>query len=474
MDLYHRVRASRGNGNRIIVVQASTGSGKSSWAAFLAKQAAEKGNRVLFLVHRRKLVDQLSERLREFEVEHGVIMAGEHQHGSALVQVASRDTLMSRVFRNEWTGLPAAEVVIVDESHRSINPDSDYRKILNCYPNATILLMTATPVGPEGQGFGPWATAMECAAPTSQLVKDGFLMPIKCYAPDRKIVRGRLKKGIAGDLVESWKEFAEDLPTILFVSRVQFSKDAVDSYNAAGIPAAHIDADTPDDERDRLFGEVERGNIKVISNVGVGTEGLDVPCLGCCQFYLKDIGLVKYIQGVGRVMRPDGVKKKAVLIDHSGCVLQYGYPDEDREWTLEGNAEAKFKEKQDKGLTERVNYCKECQLLFSSLACPDCGRMPVKPPRSIFAPVPDETTNEPLFEVDRTSAKGVWEKEEKIKHWMRCLAVAANKNGSFGMASQIFKQKYGSFPTEDFPCMPDRSGWKNRVADIYPKFRRSK
>jgi DNA repair protein RadD len=473
LDLYERLRAARGRGARIIVAQMATGGGKTSVAAFIAKKATEKGKRVLFLVHRRRLVNQISERLNEFEVSNGIIMRGERPFGSALVQVASRDTILSRCFTHIWTGLPPADLVFVDEFHHAADPGSEYRRILEQYPAATILGLTATPVGPDGRGMGPWAQAIECAAPTSQLVLDGWLVPVKCYAPDRKKGRGgKYKRGIGGDLVESWKAYAEGLPTVLFVSRVKHSHDATEAFCQAGIPFAHVDADTPDDERDRLFEELATGKLKGISNVGIAKEGFDVPEIGCIQWFMDPSGRVAFIQGNGRAMRPSANKKAAVLIDHAGAVFRHGFPDEDTEWTLEGNADVDFKAKKDRGLTEQAQYCAKCELLYhGQLACPQCGRAPSKPPRSIFAPPPQDSTDELLVEADRNGDRSVYEREEKIKHWFRCLGVAASRNGTFAMASAIYRKKYNEWPSEDFPC---RARYDLRVSEVYPKFKRGR
>lgn len=475
LDLVERVRAARGRGARIIVVQAATGAGKTNVASYIAKQAVAKEKRVLFVVHRRRLVEQIDERLTDFQVDHGVIMRGERPYGAASVQVASRDTITSRCFKHEWTGLPPADVVICDEAHHASDPESDHRKVINQYPHATILLLTATPVGPDGKGMGPWAQAIECAAPTSQLVRDGYLCPVKCFAPERKKGRGgKFKRGIAGDLVESWKQYGKNLPTVLFCSRVQHSLDAVQAYNDAGIVAAHVDADTTDTDRDRIYDGLGTGKIKIVSNVGIIGEGVDVPCLGCVQWYMNVGGRVRWLQGCGRIMRLFPGKSHGIIIDHSGGVFQHGFPDEDQEWTLEGNVDAEFKKKHDDGKTEAALYCKKCELVYhGGPACPQCGRLPVKPPRSIFAPPPVDASGELLVEADR-NGNGVFSDDEKIAHWKRCLATAANRDQKFTMASVLYKKRFGEWPRDDFPYMVPWSQKREKVADVFPGFARKK
>lgn len=476
LDLIERVRGRIGAGARIIVVQAATGAGKTNIASYMAKCAVAKQRKSLFIVHRRRLVEQIDQRLTDFEVDHGVIMRGEEAYRGANVQVASRDTITSRCFTHEWTGLPPADIVFVDEAHHACDPESEHRKIIAQYPRATIILLTATPVGPDGKGMGPFAQAIECAAPTSQLVRDGYLCPVKCFAPDRKKGRaGKYRRGIAGDLVESWKLYGENQPTVLFTGRVQHSLDAVKAYQDAGIAAVHVDADTPDTVRDRAYDGLEDGSVKILANVGIVGEGVDVPCLGCVQFYMDINGRVAFLQRCGRIMRPSEGKKYGIVIDHAGAVFRHGFPDEDTEWTLEGNVDEDFKKKHDDGKTEAVLYCKKCELMYhGGPACPQCGRVPVKPPKSIFAPDPIDASNELLTEAER-GAREVANEAEKIKHWMRCLGLAANKNGTFRQARVIYKQKYGDWPDGVFPCMPttwEESGQK--VADVYPNFQRKK
>jgi superfamily II DNA or RNA helicase len=208
-------------------------------------------------------------------------------------------------------------------------------------------------------------------AKVTDLIKDGFLVPMKCYAPDRTLHRGRPRtRGVAGDLVQSWQQYAENVPTILFTARVMHSRAAVDAFRSVGISAEHIDADTPDVVRDRILEGLADGRVKVVSNVGIFKEGTDVPILGCCQLFMKPPERVSFLQAVGRIMRPFPGKTHGILIDHGGAIFRWGFPDEDTEWTLDGNVNENFAKSRLKGRTESALYCKHCQRVYhGTLQC---------------------------------------------------------------------------------------------------------
>ncbi len=470
-----KIVAAAQRGARVIVVQGPTGSGKTSQACSLAKRAAVKGKRVLLIAHRRRLVEQMSERLTEFETLHGVLMRGHKMERQATVQVASKDTLASRCLNNQFFDLPPADLVIVDEFRHSVA--LEYRDILNHYTSrgAWVVGLDATPVLADGTGLGPWAQAMVVSAKPEDLIRDGYLCPVKCFAPDRKNDRrGKVKRGIAGDLVNAWKEYANGLPTVLFVSRIQHSRDAVDAFLESGVQAVHIDAKTSDFDRDEAFENLARGTVQVISNVGIVKEGVDVPCLGCCQFYMDPSSRTAFLQACGRIMRPYPGKQTGTVIDHAGAVFRYGFPDEGMDWPLNGNVNQEWEQRHRDGLTEKVLYCRQCELMYKGgPCCPQCGRQPTVPPRSVFQADPIEHTSELLYEAERGSNSPIG-REERVKHWLRCIGVANARKGSFSMAAAIYRQKYSEWPRDDFPCCPPSGQWKRRITDLYPDFGKKK
>jgi DNA repair protein RadD len=141
---------------------------------------------VLVLAHRRELIRQAKTRLADFGLDCGIILAGEPRNNMARVQVASIPTLWSSFSRGG--ALPPADIVIVDEAHHC--PARTYKRILESYPQARIIGMTATPCRRDGRGLGSYfETMIECPQ-LQELIDLGFLVQTKVYAPSRPDLTG--------------------------------------------------------------------------------------------------------------------------------------------------------------------------------------------------------------------------------------------------------------------------------------------
>lgn len=473
-DLFARLRACYAAGRKRVLAQAATGAGKTHISSAVCRMAVEKGKRVLFLAHRRRLIQQKAERLTLFGVDYGVLMAElpeapwARYRSSAPVQVASKDTLVSRCLRNEWAGLPPADLVIIDEARHSLSPE--YQALLAHYADQWWLGLDATPTTSDGAGLGPLWHALECAVPTSRLVADGYLVPVRCYAPEDQSEPKATRRGLAGDPVTHWLKYAAGRPTVLFAGTVAASMAARDAFVAAGIPAEHIDARTDDDERERIADAVASGAIKVVCNCGIWTEGVDVPALSCCVLLRTAGSYVLFAQAVGRVMRPHPGKVDAVLIDHAGAVLTHGFPDEDAEWTLDGRdtVDRRVRQAKKDGKRREPIVCPRCALIFSGLsACPGCGHKLARRPRS------QRRQDELLVEVAREQDPARL-REEKERYWYRCLAVMAHKDRTAGAAAHMYRQRWGEWPDNGFRNVPWGSQWKQKVADLYPQYLRAR
>jgi DNA repair protein RadD len=271
-EVMERFDAEVAAGRRRVLLVAPTGSGKTVIAGAIMAGTASAGGRVLFLAHRRELIQHASQKLYAVGIDHGVIQAGFPTRPGESVQVASISTLHARAIRTRTMDLPAADLVIVDEAHHT--PARTYRRLLAAYPEAVILGLTATPCRGDGRGLGnAFDTLIECP-PVAELISAGYLVPTRVYAPTRpdltgvKVERGdyvekqlaaRMDVGqLIGDIVSHWHRLAERRHTVVFATGVAHSVHLRDEFRRSGVWAEHLDGTTPAEERDRRAGRRHR------------------------------------------------------------------------------------------------------------------------------------------------------------------------------------------------------------------------
>lgn len=170
IDEYNRVIAA---GKRRVILVAPTGAGKTVLASAIIKAAVAAGQKVLVLAHRREIITQTSAKLHAHAVPHGIIQAGFKRSRSESVQVASVQTLWQRAIRAETMQLPPADLLVIDECHHC--PAKTYQRIIDAYPNAILLGLTATPCRGDGRGLGGiFETIIECPPPRAAISVQGL------------------------------------------------------------------------------------------------------------------------------------------------------------------------------------------------------------------------------------------------------------------------------------------------------------
>lgn len=461
-DLVCRVRSKVAAGCRRVLAQAAVGAGKTVIAGRLCELAVAKGKRVLFLVHRRRLNSQMSRTLDDFGIPHGILMRGHDRRSLCPVQVASRDTLLSRAVRNEFFDLPPADLVITDEAHRA--ESAEYRRLLETYPDAVHVGLTATPAFADGKGMGCFYQAIECCVPIPKLIELGRIVPVRCYAPQN---RTAARRKLAGDPVSEWKARAEGRPTVLFAGAVKPSEAARDAFLEAGIPAAHVDAHTPDEERERVIADLEAGRIMVLCNCSILTEGVDIPAVSCIQLLRLASSYILFIQAIGRGMRAHPGKRDCLLIDHADAVLEHGFPDEDVRWDLDetnGTVEQRNREDRKEGKRSTPVTCPACGLQYkAAVVCPECGH---RLPRRLQ---PAVLKNQILTEVEKALTPEE-KAERRVRYWHECLRIMAHKGMTCGAAAGMFRGRYREGPDASLPNYPCGAQWKMRAGDAFPQY----
>ncbi len=343
-----------------------TGSGKTSLFVHLTAQLKVP---VLILVHRRELATQASNRLREFGVPFGFELSGMPRNPRARVQIASVQTLVRRA-------APPAGLVIPDEAH--LSTAKTWTTILGQYPNAKILGCTATPWRLSGKPLAGAYDACVVVATPGELREQGYLCDYTGFsylAPDLSEVKttggdynekqsseAMRQPVIVANIVEQWTAHARELSTIVFAVTVEHSKELTAQFVAAGVAAEHLDGTTPLLMRQAILRRLEDGTTRVLCNVGVAIEGLDVPRVKCIVLARPTKSLARYLQMVGRGRRPWNGQTLRVH-DHAFLLAQHGLPDDERDYTLTAKLER----------PPSLTRCEICLAMYRGNHCPACA-----------------------------------------------------------------------------------------------------
>jgi superfamily II DNA or RNA helicase len=263
------VERSIAAGKRRLICVAPTGTGKTIIAGAIIKQAVPY-KKILFVAHRDELLTQARDKLNRFEVTAGIIKSGRDRdlRPLASVQIAGIQTLHARAIRAKSMELPDADIVFVDEAHHI--RARTYQTIIEQYPDAVVIGLTATPCRGDGRGLGNVFEAMVECPQIGQLIELGFLVKSKIFAPPSLNLRGvaTAKTGdyvvkqlsdrmntaaLVGDVVEHWLKHAERRRTVVFAVDVAHSVHLTDEFLKSGVKAEHVDADTPAIDRQAIL-----------------------------------------------------------------------------------------------------------------------------------------------------------------------------------------------------------------------------
>lgn len=387
MDAVTDLRKQYMRGMRAPMLVAPTGSGKTCIFSYIAEQASLKGNSVFILVHRQELLRQSSRQLSEIGLPHGRVAPGNTMTKDR-IQVASVQTLVRRLDKYK-----EPDLIIIDECHHTTA--GSWRKIITSYPNAKLLGVTATPCRLDGNGLGIKSGGVFDAlvyGPTlRELIDAGYLSQPIVYAPptsiditDVKIQGGDFEKGelekrmdkpvITGSAVEHYRKLCNGVPAIAFCSSVAHAIHVAEQFNVNGYTALSIDGTMKDDERKHAIEMLSNGKINVLTACDIVSEGTDIPVVGAAILLRPTVSMSLFLQQCGRALRSYPGKTHTVILDHVGNCLRHGLPDQDREWSLEGDPK---KKKKKEALDDvKVKQCNICYFVHPPApACPACGHV---------------------------------------------------------------------------------------------------
>ena len=379
------LRHAMGKGHRRIILCAPTGSGKSEMSIYLMDEARRKGSRSVFVADLRVLVKQTSDRLKDYGIPHGVIMAGAMENPKEKIQICSAQTIERM---DSW---PDLDLLVLDECHSQRKTVVEFAREWGGY----VVGLTATPLT---KGLGDTYTHVVNAATTDWLVAEGYLAPLHIYAAKEIDMTGAQKNSagewteeevqrrgrpIIGDIVSEWVKqtglhFGGPVKTLLFSASVAHGEELCRAFQLAGYDFRQTSYQDSDAESERLIKGFRRGDFTGLVSVAKLTKGFDVPDVLCgIDARPNTSSLTEVVQKLGRVMRASPGKDYGLWLCHSGNMAGW-HEDVCEIWANGVNRlpGPQVKKKTRREGRERQDVVCPCGfvLLPGMNPCPSCGR----------------------------------------------------------------------------------------------------
>ena len=336
-------------------------SGKSWIMKKIVESACLKGSKVLILAHRRLLLSQHSK----------------------IIQNARLESVFTEV--NHLGEHGKVDLIIIDEAH--ISGAESYKKVCDFY-NCKRILFTATAKRLDNKPLS-LAEIIINGISGDELIERGYVSKYELYAPkldinlkkvemsgsdfnNEQLGEVMLDRKIYGDIIKYYHKLAEGKQSIAYCTNIKHSLSIRDLFNDNGIPAVHMDASTPEKEREKIMSDFKEGKYKILCNCNLISEGITVPECECCLLLRPTQSETLYIQQACRCLTPrEG--KTAIIIDFVGNCYAHGTPTEKREYTLDEKQIRIKNPSREPEVTARE--CSNCLRVYrvTDPICPYCG-----------------------------------------------------------------------------------------------------
>ena len=333
--------------HRSVMAQMPTGTGKT-YLLTAVIDSFVNGNpmeKVWIVAHRRELVSQIDETVRKI---HSYFASNTSSLLSS-VKAMSIQWLMRHY--DEIEEEPG--MIVIDEAHHALA--KTYKEMWERFPNAKFLGLTATPCRLNGKGFTDLFDVLVQSWSVPEFISKGRLatydfVSIKSDGVTQRLIDSLQKRGADGDyqnkemdmllnkkpsierLYQSLEEFGKDRKGIVYAINISHAQKITKLYQENGVKAIAIDSKTPAVERQQDIEAFKKGDIQVLVNVDIFSEGFDCPDVEFVQLARPTLSLAKYLQMVGRGLRVAKGKKNCVIIDNVGLYRVFGLPSQVWNW----------------------------------------------------------------------------------------------------------------------------------------------
>jgi len=362
-----------------VMFQMPTGTGKTRLFTSIIRDinqyslSKREAVKILIIAHRTELIDQIDESLKKYHIAHNVIGGSKKKrdedkyvHVSSIkeialakklnekkfpVHVASIQTIMHKRNLNDTQKLNF-QFIIIDEAHHALA--DTYMRLWKLYPGSKKLGVTATPWRMNHQSFTDLFDKLVMSMPIKDFIKQGYLSPYVYYSLrdesyiqktidgieldkfgeyDEESLEENMDIGkIRAQLLSSYQSLAKGKKGIIYAINKKHAKNICREFEDAGYRVVAIDSETPDADRKEMVKSFKKGEIDIIVNVDIFSEGFDCPDIEFIQLARPTRSLVKYLQQVGRGLRITGSKGHCIILDNVGMYSRFGLPDARRHW----------------------------------------------------------------------------------------------------------------------------------------------
>lgn len=458
-EIVNSTRQAVAAGHKAVLLQSTTGSGKSVMASSLIQSANAKGNSAAFLVPRRDLLQQMANTFRDFDIDYSYVAAGEFYDKYSQNHLCSMQTLVNRL------GDINPNILFVDETHYG---EGQLTKIIEYFKQRGVIVigLSATPWKMSGKGLGCYYDHMVEGKSVRWLIDNGRLSDYRLFgvsSPDLsqiKIVNGdyspkqlrekmEADRVLIGDAVQHYKDHAYGKLNLVFCTSIKHSKMTAQAFNDAGIPAAHMDAETPKHIRRQIIRDFALRKIWVLTSVDLMCFGFDLASqvrdlqLDVTVEAMSDMrptrSLSLQMQKWGRVLRMKD--QPALIFDHANNHKAHGIPCLERQWSLMDRVKKK-RDTADEEMAERYKRCTVCFMAHNPAPkCPNCGFVYPKVERSELLEVDAK-----LVEIRKKNDARILQKRaeqlcETLEDWEKLAEEKGHKEGWAAVRHKIKQKK---------------------------------
>ena len=364
-DMKSRIEKALGL-HRSVMVQMPTGTGKTILLASVVESFLREHSNcnVWIVAHRRELVSQIRETIDRVFSNNSSLLHKDFPNHSSMV-LTSPSVAPLKAMSIQWLAKHYDEIkekpglIVIDEAHHALA--KTYKVMWERFPNAKFLGLTATPCRLNGKGFTDLFDVLVQAWGIPEFICKGRLatydfVSIKSDGVTQRLIDSLQKRGADGDyqnkemdmllnkkpsierLYRSLEEYGKDRKGIVYAINISHAQKITKLYQEHGVKAIAIDSKTPATERQQDIEAFKKGDIQVLVNVDIFSEGFDCPDVEFVQLARPTLSLAKYLQMVGRGLRVAKGKKNCVIIDNVGLYRVFGLPSQVWNWkaTFEG------------------------------------------------------------------------------------------------------------------------------------------